>query len=87
MTKILLSTSHIFAFLCLLPEMSSPLPELFLQVVKREDRSWSLQELFEDLDSQVWTKREGEKDKERETEREKKKKKDEKCQGHGGGDR
>ena len=56
--------------------MSSPLPELFLQVVKREDRSWSLQELFEDLDSQVWTKREGEKDRERvrekvrETERE-----------------
>ena len=45
--------------------MSSPLPELFLQVVKREDRSWSLQELFEDLDSQVWTKREGEKVRER----------------------
>ena len=50
---------------CFLPEMSSPLLELFLQVVKREDRSWSLQELFEDLDSQIWTKREGEKDKER----------------------
>ena len=55
----------IMLFLYLLPEMLSPLPELFLQVVKREDRSWSLQELFEDLDSQVWTKREGEKDRER----------------------
>ena len=55
----------IMLFLYLLPEMSSPLLELFLQVVKREDRSWSLQELFEDLDSQVWTKRVGEKDKER----------------------
>ena len=55
----------IMLFSCFLPEMSSPLPKLFLQVVKREDRSWSLQELFEDLDSQVWTKRDGEKDRER----------------------
>ena len=62
----------IMLFSCFLPEMSSPLPELFLQVVKREDRSWSLQELFEDLDSQVWTKREGERQREseRESERE-----------------